>query len=39
MSLVVAYKFQCITKLGYDFTLNLHVICDVPFVKNRQHLK
>ena len=30
MSLVVAYKFQCVTKLGYNFTLNLHVICDAP---------
>ena len=39
MSLVVAYKFQCFTKLGYNFTPNLHVSCDAPYVKNRQHLK
>ena len=39
MSLVVADKFQNVTKLGYDLTANLHVICDASSVKNRQHLK
>ena len=39
MSLVVALKFQCITKLGYNFTPNLHVICDAPSVEDRQNLK
>ena len=25
--------------LGYNFTPNLHVICDAPSVKNRRHVK
>ena len=39
MSLVVALKFQFITKLGYNFTPNLHVICDAPSVEDRQNLR